>query len=264
MKILAILLLLAAPVLAHAIDIHPGDSLADVQSTLGPPRGQAQLSDRLVLFYDRGQVQLVDGRVISLDFLSPEDFSALQAQRTADNARATQLRVQRITEGQALKARKLADPNFASAPPAYQLSFWQDFRLRYPEVPCNDEYNLALARQQEHEQEVADLEARVADAEDRAALAERDARLARYDTSVFSPFFFGDVRRDRFREREICEHEPKNNDRDDRGHRTTAPATSPSFVPCNQNPLPTFLIPTVQSLNLPTTRMTSSSNPNQQ
>ena len=196
MKILAALLLLAAPALA-AMDVHLGDSLADVRSALGPPRGQAQLGDRLVLFYDRGQVQLVGGRVTNSDFLSPQDFAALQAQREAAAARAAQARA----EGEALKAKKLADPAFLSAPPAYQLAFWEDFRRRYPDVSCDDAYNLALARRQEqleqaeHDREMADLRARVATAEDRAAEAEQEARRTRYSGFLGWPVYFGDTGR---------------------------------------------------------------------
>jgi hypothetical protein len=143
------LLLLAAPVLAHATDIHPGDSLATVEAALGPPRSQMQLGDKLVLCYDRGQVKLVGGKVVGTSFLSAEDVAAQQAQQKAIDDQAAQLRDQRITDGQALKAQVQADPRFIYAPPADQVAFWQKFRLRYPEVRCDDEYKLALARQQQ-------------------------------------------------------------------------------------------------------------------
>jgi hypothetical protein len=193
MKILAALLLLAVPTLASAIEIHRGDSLADVRSALGTPRGQAKLGDRLVLFYDDGQVQLVDDRVTRSDFLSPEELATQQA----EDARIAQLRSQRISEGEALKAKKLADPAFASAPPAYQVTFWEDFQQRYPEVSCDDEYHLALARRQEqleeeaHDQSATDLEARVANAEDNAAQAEQDALQARSNGFFSWPGFLG-------------------------------------------------------------------------
>jgi hypothetical protein len=251
-KALALILLFAAPALVHATDIHPGDSLASVQAALGAPRSQIQIGNTLVLIYDRGQVKLLDGRVLGSDFLSPKDFAAQQAQRAAENARASQLRAQRITEGKALEAQKLADPTFLSAPPAYQVAFWQDFRLRYPEVSCDDEYKLALAREQESEQKVADLEARVAEAEDRAARAENLARQANFNASYSSPFFGGYVSRECFREREDEDH-----DRDDHGRQTNAPAT----IPPNQIPLPNFSIPTVPSLNLPTPNTSISTNP---
>jgi hypothetical protein len=258
MKAITFLLLLATPVLVHATDIHPGDTFADVQAALGKPNGQAQLGNKLVLDYDRGQVQLVDGKVTSSNFLSPEAFAAQQAQQKAGEAKAAQLKAQRIAEGKALKAQKLADRNFTSAPPAYQVAFWQDFRLCYPEVSCDDEYKLALARQQEAQQKVADLESRVTEAENRATLAENLARQANYNNSFSSPFFIGGVSRERFRERENEDNdrdrfpgrEHEDNDRDDRGPRATT--TSSSSIPPNQITLPTFPIPTVPSLNLPT------------
>src|SRR5579884_2000173 len=74
MKRLAALLLLAVPALALARDVHLGDSLEEVRSALGEPRGQARLDGRLVLFYDRGEVELVDGRVTNSDF-SPRRIS---------------------------------------------------------------------------------------------------------------------------------------------------------------------------------------------
>ena len=155
MKTLAMLLLLAAPMLAHATDVHPGDSLADVQTALGAPNGQVQVDGKLILFYDRGQVQLTDGKVTRLDLLSPEAFAAQQAQQKADDAQAEQLRAQRIAKGEALKAKKLADPKFISEPPGDQLAFWQDFRLRYPEVSCDDEYATSLAHWQGQHPELA-------------------------------------------------------------------------------------------------------------
>ncbi|HTQ30051.1 MAG TPA: hypothetical protein VMI53_02475, partial [Opitutaceae bacterium] len=151
MKTLAILMLFAAPVMACAADVHPGDSLNDVISALGAPKSREQLGDKLVLFYDNGKVQLVDGRVTksdmpaaqpheirpgdsladvkaflgapkykeklgnklilsydrgkveltdgrvtSINLLSPEDFAAQQARRAAEAAQAAQLKAQHI------------------------------------------------------------------------------------------------------------------------------------------------------------------------
>ena len=187
MKTLAMLLLLAAPMLAHATDVHPGDSLDDVQTALGMPNGHAQIDNSLTLFYDRGRVQLVDGKVTRLNLLSPEAFAAQQAQQKADDARNAQLRAQNTAEGQALKAQKLADPAFAAASPADQLSFWQIFSLRYPEVPSADAYNIALARQQEQlaaqererevtvqQQEIAAQQQRIADQQQAIAAQQQE------------------------------------------------------------------------------------------
>jgi hypothetical protein len=280
MKTIAFLLLLAAPVLAHAADIHPGESLADVQAALGIPNGHVQIDNKLTLLYDRGQIEFVDGKVVSMDLLSPKEFDAKQARENASAAQIAQLRTQRIAEGQDLKAQKLTDPAFTSTPPAYQLSYWQNFRLLYPEVPCDSEYQFALARQQdqiakqeheselalarqreelvrqqeqfaaqEREQKLAELEARVTEAEKRATLAENAASQAQYNVPVPSPCFIVVVSRERFREREDEDH-----DRDDRGPRNNTP--SPHSIPKNQISLPTFPIPTVPSLNLPTPKTT--------
>jgi hypothetical protein len=166
MKTLAILLLLVAPVLAHATDIHPGDSLDTVRAALGAPRSQMQLGDKLVLLYDRGQVRLVDGKVVSTSFLSAEDLAAQQAQQKAADDQAAQLRAERIAEGQALKAQVLSDPRFVYARPADQLSFWQKFHVRYPEVPCDREYKTAFARQQQFAAQVAAQQANPGNAGD--------------------------------------------------------------------------------------------------
>jgi hypothetical protein len=156
MKTIAFLLLLATPMLAHATDIHPGDSLATVEAALGAPTGKAQLGNKLMLDFARGQVQLVDGKVTSSNLISAEKLAAQKAQQKADEAKAAQLKAQRIAEGQALKATKLADPGFTSASSYIQFTFWQNFRLRYPEVPCDDEYKIALARWQADQQQIAE------------------------------------------------------------------------------------------------------------
>jgi len=134
---------------AQPHEIQPGDSLADVKAFLGAPKYKEKLGNKLILSYDRGKVELTDGRVTSINLLSPEDLAAQQARRAAEAAQAAQLKAQHIAEGGALKAKKLADPAFTSAPLADQLAFWQDFRRQYPEVPCDNEYNSALARQQQ-------------------------------------------------------------------------------------------------------------------
>jgi hypothetical protein len=249
--LVAPLLLFATPLLASAVKVHLGDSLATVHSVLGAPHGQAQVGDRLVLFYDRGQVQLVDDHVANSDFLSPEDFAKLQAQRASEAALAAQLRDQRITEGQALKAKKLANPAFASAPVSYQLEFWQDFHRQYPEVSCDDEYKLALARRQEqldreeHEQKITDLESRVADAEDQAAQAERDAQQARYGGFFSWPLFigFGHAPHNRFHEREHDRQHQRECD-------NRAPRANPVFA--SPFPLPKIYVPPVPRFNNPT------------
>jgi hypothetical protein len=136
------------PKVDPATAIHLGDSLATVRAALGAPNGQMQLGNKLILTYDCGQVQLTDGKVTSTNFLSTEDFAVQQTQAAQRQAECT-------TEGQALKARVLADPAFIYAPVAYQFSFWQNFRQLYPDVPCDDQYNRAQQLLASQQQQVA-------------------------------------------------------------------------------------------------------------
>lgn len=180
MKLRACFLLFAAPALASAITLN--SSRQDVVAELGAPRGRAELGAQEILFYDQGQVRLVDGQVASFDLMSPAEASRLKSEQAASDARAAEERRQRIAQGEALIVRMLADPAFVAAPPDYQLSFWKNFHLRYPEVSCEAEYSMALARVQQQntdqENQMADLDARVAEAEARAARAEQEAHIA--------------------------------------------------------------------------------------
>jgi hypothetical protein len=157
MKTLAALLLFAAPMLAQAMDIHPGDSFADVQAILGAPSGQAQIDQTVTVFYACGlvQVQFVDGKVTHSNLLSPESFAVPPAQAKVDDVQTAQLRAQHVAEGEALKAKTLADPDFMSMSAGTRLIFWADFRTRYPDVSCDDEYNLALANWQADQLQIA-------------------------------------------------------------------------------------------------------------
>jgi hypothetical protein len=136
------------PKVDPATAIHLGDSFATVRAALGAPNGQMQLGNKLILTYDCGQVQLVDGKVTSTNFLSTEDFAVQQTQAAQRQAECT-------AEGLALKARVLADPAFIYAPVAYQFSFWQNFRQLYPDVPCDDQYNRAQQLLASQQQQVA-------------------------------------------------------------------------------------------------------------
>ncbi len=63
-----------------------------------------------------------------------------------------------MSEGQAPQVPKVSrycDPAFIYAPVAYRYSFWQNFRLLYPDVPCDDQYNLAQQQFAATQQQVA-------------------------------------------------------------------------------------------------------------
>ncbi len=147
-------------------DIQPGSKAEDVYSELGAPRGQAAVGERQLLYYDRGEVELQDGVVTRVAFLSDKELANREAHRAeiAERLEASN------AEGEAIKAQKVADLTFQKAPPSVQLAFWQDFARRYPGVSCVEQ--LAVVRElvrtqteQErirHDQErlIADMDAR--------------------------------------------------------------------------------------------------------
>lgn len=179
-------LICLAPLLLGAMEVQPGDSASDVKAALGEPRGQAQIAERQLYYYDRGQIEFRNGVVARIDLLSPEAFAELRAQREAELARMRGLQALRAVrlqeEGEQLKASKLADPAFAAMTPARQVAFWEDFTRWYPGVPCAQELAAAhrrLSEQTKAERERAEQAARLAELEARVQQAEAEAAAAR-------------------------------------------------------------------------------------
>lgn len=187
MRLLPTAFLLVLLPLISAAEVQPGDTLAQVRAALGAPRGQAEAADRLVLYYERGEVELQAGVVTRVTLLSPAAHEAAVAQRAAEAQRVRDeqdlRRADLRAEGEARKARQLADPVFRTATPEQQVAFWDDFSRRYPDVPASEELlhaRLRLSesraqaqRQTETAEHLARLEARVKAAEARAEEAER-------------------------------------------------------------------------------------------
>ena len=87
MKALSLVLLLSLPLVLTAAEVQRGDTLNEVRTVLGAPRGQVRAGDRLLLYYDRGEVQLQAGAVTRVALLSVADYDALQIRRAADAVR---------------------------------------------------------------------------------------------------------------------------------------------------------------------------------
>jgi hypothetical protein len=136
----SVLAFLALPVLAFAAGIYPGEPLSEVEAALGPPQSKQELGDKLTLNYSNGRVRLEHNRVTDSDFYSADTFAAQQAANAAAAA-------QHKAEGEALRVKTDADPNFAALSPANQAAFWEDFSRRYPEVSCESERAAVRARQ---------------------------------------------------------------------------------------------------------------------
>lgn len=73
----ACLAILLAPFL-FAADIQVGDSEATVRAALGNPNMTAPIGGETILFYGRGEVALVDGKVVSLDLPLIKKASAMK------------------------------------------------------------------------------------------------------------------------------------------------------------------------------------------
>ena len=187
MKTIPFVLLLTLPLGLTAAEVRPGDNLNLVRATLGAPRGQLLVDGRQLLYYERGEIELRAGAVTRVALLSVEDHAAREARRAAAAERIREeqeiLRARLSSEGETLKARKLADATFLAAPLAYQVAFWEDFSRRYPDVPSTEQLTIArlrLAEQMEEKRTRELREERLADLEARLVAAE--ARAARYRT----------------------------------------------------------------------------------
>ena len=196
MKTISLLVLVVLPLALFATDVKRGDSISDVQAELGAPRGQLVLGGRALYYYDRGEIEVRSGVVTRVALRSIAEQEAFENRRAAEASRVRDeqnIRNAKLTvEGEALKARKLADSAFLAAPLDYQVAFWEDFSRRFANVPCAD--NLRVARTQlaanvAEAQARADQSQRLAELEYRVAAAETQARESR--SSDFFPVSYG-------------------------------------------------------------------------
>ena len=178
MKIFPCALMLALPLILSAAEVQPGATLGEVRAVLGAPNGQLRVGDRHLIYYDRGEIELRSGAVIRVALLSDADYAAREVRRRQIREEQEARRARLSAEGEALKAHMLADISFQSAPPAYQVSFWENFSRRYPDVSDMEPLLIARLRlaeqsraQVEQAQRLAELETRVAEAEARATEA---------------------------------------------------------------------------------------------
>ncbi len=166
-----------------AMELQPGDSFERVKEVLGRPNGVISLKNKQVLFFDRGEVTLVDGKATKLDLLTEKEAEADLVKKQQKREKAAQLvekRIQiRVKEGIALREDKLTSPDFLASSAGVRLDFWRNFRRRYPEVDITNALTKALnertteLQRQAENQRLAQLESRVQDAEYRAEKAQR-------------------------------------------------------------------------------------------
>ena len=183
---MVLLVVLAIGSAAEAVKL--GDSRMDVVAELGAPAGFIRYSKEETLYYERGTIQLLNGRVANFEIITSEQLrekKAAEAQaRAVQAAKAAELRAQLKTEGESVLAKLLADPDFVNASAAVQVTRWREFMKKYPDVPVSEYYLPTLKRyeedqaQQARDQRIADLEKRVQDAEQRVLM--NDTRKMQY------------------------------------------------------------------------------------
>ena len=114
------------------MELQTGDSIERVKEVLGRPNGVISLKNKQVLFFDRGEVTLVDGKATLLDILSEEEALAEQEKKQQKREKAARLVEERIRirvkQGLALKEDKLTSPEFLASSAGLRLDFWRDFR----------------------------------------------------------------------------------------------------------------------------------------
>lgn len=171
---------------ASAWGVKPGDTRIDVIAELGAPQGFIRIGSEETLYFERGNIQLVAGKVTACDLISPEDVR--ERRLTAEHVQAEQARLAKETrarlkvEGEAALKTMLADPEFIAAGPDIQVARWRDFMQKYPDVPVAEYYLPALKRYEESQtiasqaQRIAELEWRVQQAEYKAQTMADDAQ----------------------------------------------------------------------------------------
>src|SRR6056297_3008825 len=98
-----LVLLVMLPLAAMAEEVLVGDSKEDVLSALGEPRGRIASGEYELLDYERGRIELQDGKVVSVDLMSPRQLARSKAEaarrREEERRREEQRRRERHRRG---------------------------------------------------------------------------------------------------------------------------------------------------------------------
>jgi len=186
-RILSLALLLVSVSSLRAAEVAVGATFEEVRAALGAPRGQVALASRQLLYFERGEVEMQQGRVTRVALRTPEEHAAFQQREEQFRAQREARRAEWMAAGIAERDQKLADETFRDAPLAYQVSYWQDFARRYPGVPVSEplaisrmKYNEQLQQQRRQEEQAE----RLADIEERLdAVTERSEFYPLYTTA---------------------------------------------------------------------------------
>lgn len=190
LKLHPLILVIVLPLTMSARDVAMGDSAVQVREVMGTARGQLQVGGRDLLYFDRGEVELNDGRVSRVGLRSPEEQNAFESKQAAVAARTDETRSRLMEEGRILMASKLSDPTFQATPYSYQLSFWEKFSHRYPDVSPAEQLLVVRSRLAEQAAKAEADRAQGEQAQRIADLAERAGRAdARARNDYVYPFY---------------------------------------------------------------------------
>lgn len=189
MKLYPLILVMVLPLMMSARDIAIGDSAAQVREVMGAPRGQLHVGDRELLYFDRGEVELNEGRVSRVGLRSPDEQNVFESKQAAAAARTDEARNRLMEEGRVLMATKLSDPVFQATPYSYQVSFWENFSHRYPDVSTAEQLLVVRSRLAEQTAQAEADRAKAAQAQRLADLAERAARADAEARNYVYPFY---------------------------------------------------------------------------
>lgn len=133
---------------AAEAELSPGATTAEIFAQMGAPDSLMELPGKTILLYERAELTVVDGTLVEAEFRTAEAV-ALENLQKAKAAEAwaeyqEQLRLERMTRGQALLERKGQDAAFKAQPGRQQARFWRDFIRDYPEVEAAAEYAAAV------------------------------------------------------------------------------------------------------------------------
>lgn len=110
--------------------------LTEVEKILGKPQGKLEMGTNITLYYDRGLIDLVDGKVVKVHLVSPEEAILLRQAREREfeelKRQAENNRKRLTLDGQLALKKILADKKFEKQSPQERVAFWQDFQLQYP------------------------------------------------------------------------------------------------------------------------------------
>ena len=91
---------------AQSEEVDIGDTRDEVTKVLGKPEGNVVFGDIEVLYFNRGQVDIKDDKVVSHTILSGEEFEALEAKREQERSRRAEEANKQRVKASAAPAKK--------------------------------------------------------------------------------------------------------------------------------------------------------------